>query len=551
MMWSGKQQQRSGVPDLVSRPRRHCSKRQQLRQCWWSARTRSLLARCVDAQKAYISLRCRCGTCIPCSFRCAMRGCRSRQAGACHGSTAATASLPPAPSLLPALQLREVLKSGGPTALMTRLYRDYLQVGAQCCDSSFALTMHWAWCSLARQLICHMCMRAELARPPCLAIPLSPVQYKLEGGAKGARRAAGAAPPDPGQPGGGGGGGSEAPPSARMMGGYKPGEEQALLKEAKSMAGPAAAAAAAAAQRAGRGGRGGRAGHGGGRGGRGRGRKGGKSEDAAAAAAALAVASTTGRGHQESPPPPAHGGDASQHAAASAAAGEEAADGQAGQASEEHPLLAGVEFLALETHGFMRLWEAQPAWVVMYDPDVAFTRQLELYKASRWAQRLVGLLPLDCWSFAHAGFAHTCHHHNGRVAPFIRLPASAQPPPYPFPWASPAARHLPEQRTTYILFLLCTCSAGPASPSASTCCATTTHLRWTATRRRWCGNGRRVMGADGGWSDDAECCLQCWPWHLSAVASLGVAFLSCCFSCTQLLLDPTCLSLLPCRCLSS
>jgi hypothetical protein len=31
----------------------------------------------------------------------------------------------------------------------------------------------------------------------------------------------------------------------------------------------------------------------------------------------------------------------------------------------------------------MRLWEAQPAFVVMYDPDVAFTRQLELYKASR------------------------------------------------------------------------------------------------------------------------------------------------------------------------
>jgi DNA excision repair protein ERCC-4 len=42
-----------------------------------------------------------------------------------------------------------------------------------------------------------------------------------------------------------------------------------------------------------------------------------------------------------------------------------------------------VQFLALESQDVMRLWEAQPAFVVMYDPDVAFTRQLELYKASR------------------------------------------------------------------------------------------------------------------------------------------------------------------------
>lgn len=228
-------------------------------------------------------------------------------------------------------------------------------------------------------------------------------QYKLDGGAKGARRAAGAVPPDPGQPGGGGTGPSEAAPSARMMGGYKPGEELALLKEAKAMAGPAAVAAAAAAQRAARGGRGGRGGRGarsGGRGGRGRGRKGGKSEDAAAAAAALAVASTAGRGHLESPPPAGRGDDASQqHGWPGAAAGEAQAGGEGGPAGqgeagerqqpEQHPLLAGVEFLALETHGFMRLWEAQPAWVVMYDPDVAFTRQLELYKASRWSPLLL------------------------------------------------------------------------------------------------------------------------------------------------------------------
>lgn len=48
-----------------------------------------------------------------------------------------------------------------------------------------------------------------------------------------------------------------------------------------------------------------------------------------------------------------------------------------------HPLLEGVRFVALEGHDVMSLWEACPAFVVMYDPDVAFTRQLEVYKASR------------------------------------------------------------------------------------------------------------------------------------------------------------------------
>ena len=108
------------------------------------------------------------------------------------------------------LQLREVLKSGGPAALMQRLYRDYLQ-------------------------------------------------YKLDGGSAGAKRrttdAAAAAAAGAGQPGAsaavGPGGGSEVPPSLRMMGGYRPGEEIALIKEAKSLAGGVPAAAAAA----GRGGR--------------------------------------------------------------------------------------------------------------------------------------------------------------------------------------------------------------------------------------------------------------------------------------------------------
>ncbi|EFN55307.1 hypothetical protein CHLNCDRAFT_134272 [Chlorella variabilis] len=249
-------------------------------------------------------------------------------------------------------QLREVLKSGGPAALMQRLYRDYLQ-------------------------------------------------YKLDGGSAGAKRrttdAAAAAAAGAGQPGAsaavGPGGGSEVPPSLRMMGGYRPGEEIALIKEAKSLAGGVPAAAAAA----------GRGGRGGGRGGRGRGRKGGRGQEAAAAAAALAVASTSGRGHLESPPPaPARGqaaaaDDADADADASplgAAATDGAAarqpGGEAGpcQQAQHHPLLDGVRFVALEAHDVMALWEAAPGYVVVYDPDVAFTRHLELYKAARPGQPL-------------------------------------------------------------------------------------------------------------------------------------------------------------------
>lgn len=38
----------------------------------------------------------------------------------------------------------------------------------------------------------------------------------------------------------------EQPPQARMMGGYRPGEEMALIKEAKALAVPAASGGAAA-----------------------------------------------------------------------------------------------------------------------------------------------------------------------------------------------------------------------------------------------------------------------------------------------------------------
>jgi hypothetical protein len=86
------------------------------------------------------------------------------------------------------LQLREVLKSGGPGALMQRLYSDYLQ-------------------------------------------------YKLDGGSTARRRGAAAAGQADAPAGAG-----EAPPSGRMMGGYRPGEETALLKEAKALRGRGTAA---------------------------------------------------------------------------------------------------------------------------------------------------------------------------------------------------------------------------------------------------------------------------------------------------------------------
>ena len=47
-------------------------------------------------------------------------------------------------------------------------------------------------------------------------------------------------------------------------------------------------------------------------------------------------------------------------------------------AEEEAPLLAGVRLLALDMHDDVRVWEECPAFVIMYDPDIAFIRQLEV-----------------------------------------------------------------------------------------------------------------------------------------------------------------------------
>lgn len=49
---------------------------------------------------------------------------------------------------------------------------------------------------------------------------------------------------------------------------------------------------------------------------------------------------------------------------------------------EEAPLLAGVQLLALDSHDEADVWEPGPAFVVMYDPDIAFIRQLEVCRTS-------------------------------------------------------------------------------------------------------------------------------------------------------------------------
>eukprot|EP00887_Chlorella_sp_A99_P005233 scaffold1.g5233.t1 len=233
-------------------------------------------------------------------------------------------------------QLREVLKAGGPGALLRRLYVGFLQ-------------------------------------------------RKLE--AKGAK----------GRRGGDAGaeGASGSVPAGRMMGGYRPGEEQALLREAKVLA-PAAAAAGVTSgvgrgggRGRGRGGRGSSAGRGAGNGGRGRGRSCSRAaEDTAAEAAADALHAAESIADVPEEALVLGGGEDEDAGAAGAGAPSSSATAAAAGASGEdeaaaHPLLEGVELLNLESQGVQRLWEAEPSFVVMYDPDVAFTRALELYRATR------------------------------------------------------------------------------------------------------------------------------------------------------------------------
>lgn len=199
------------------------------------------------------------------------------------------------------LQLREILKPGGPEGLMRRLYREYLQYKL---DSGTPRPRHVA-----------------------------------EGGAHGSPSGVGAT------------GGSA--PASRLLGGYKPGEELALTKEAKAVTGGSGGGGGAGRGR-GRDARGGR--------GRGRGRRGGS---IALEAAAATVASM------------------SAAAAQAPAAGPSAADAADGGPAGGEEVAGNVQLVALDSHDVMALWEHLPAFVVVYDPDVALTRSLELFKAQR------------------------------------------------------------------------------------------------------------------------------------------------------------------------
>lgn len=189
-----------------------------------------------------------------------------------------------------------------------------------------------------------------------------------------------------------------------MGGSYRPGEEQALLREARSLRPPGAAA-----QR-------GRS--------RGRGATGGRvpaARAAAAAAEAAAAAALLGGG----------GG------------------GSEGLPEEEgHPLLDGVEILALESESAVRLWEVQPAFVVLYEPDIAFTRQVGRAVVGRGGGR-APLAPTR-------GLA--------TVIPRADHPLPNTPTSHPASWS-------------------CTARAGPVCPCVCICCGTRTALRWTDTRR--------------------------------------------------------------------
>lgn len=60
------------------------------------------------------------------------------------------------------------------------------------------------------------------------------------------------------------------------------------------------------------------------------------------------------------------------------------------------PLLRGVCFAALDSHQEGLLWDVCPAFVVMYDPDVAFIRQLEVILALQTLDALAHTVVVQC-----------------------------------------------------------------------------------------------------------------------------------------------------------
>ena len=156
----------------------------------------------------------------------------------------------------------------------------------------------------------------------------------------------------------------------RMMGGYLPGEEAALVKEAKGL-GARSSSTSAAAVRAMKGGGGGRGGGGGGGRGRGRGGRGRHKIDH------TIITSTNNpnlnKKDEETTCTDGGGGGGDENT-------------QQQQQPLFSPLLADPEdvcFIPLDSAGALPLWHHSPTHVVVYDPDVALTRSLELFKAQR------------------------------------------------------------------------------------------------------------------------------------------------------------------------
>jgi DNA excision repair protein ERCC-4 len=234
-----------------------------------------------------------------------------------------TAAPPPPPILVfcqdeyTCTQLREVAGPDGPSGFMRRVYREYLQ-------------------------------------------------YKIDSGVNTGRKKGN------NSGGGGSGNGNGGMPIVvpRLMGGYLPGEEEALAKEAKGMG-----AVKVKPQPGAGGGGGGRGGRGGGRGGR------GMSSRAVLAAATSALAGNRAtvsidEGDEDTVEVEAteKKKDNKNKKAAPSTATAPAADSSSA---------ADVIFVALDSTGPLPLWQYSPTHVVVYDPDVALTRSLELFKAQR------------------------------------------------------------------------------------------------------------------------------------------------------------------------
>ncbi|KXZ54474.1 hypothetical protein GPECTOR_4g539 [Gonium pectorale] len=219
------------------------------------------------------------------------------------------------------------------------------------------------------------------------------------GGGGGSRGGAAASGEEGGGRGGGGGRGSRGgrggwkrqrpgadPDEAGRGPVLRPGEHQALLAEAQRVGaerGAAPAPRGRAAKRA-------KTSHatagegeqaatkGGGRGrGRGRGRGGvpggrrqRKPDDSPARVAAAAVAETGEASDADGDA----GGDVLE------------APGMAASSSAPRPppdLLSDVAFYSLDAHDEFVLWRLRPSFVIMYEPDLAFLRQVEVYQAER------------------------------------------------------------------------------------------------------------------------------------------------------------------------